>query len=126
MVENLSSRVLAIITLIWILGSAAVAPQTPAPGTGAESFAGGSLDEALRALQASGLKIFFTSNVVRPGMRVETEPTASDPRGRLDQLLAPHGLTSKVGPGDRLVGAANTRLPGRPRRRLGAAPRRHR
>ncbi len=89
----------------WLLGvattAAAQAPETA--GTVQPSFAGRPLDEALRALQAEGLKIFFTSNVVRPGMTVAAEPTAGDPRGRLDQLLAPHGLTSKVGPGDRLV-----------------------
>ncbi len=61
------------------------------------------LADALRELQAQGLKIFFTTNVVRPEMRVEAEPTTGDPRGRLNQLLAPHGLTSKVGPGERLV-----------------------
>ncbi len=66
-------------------------------------LAGQSLADALRELQARGVKIFFTSNVVRPRMWVRSEPTARDPRGLLNQLLAPHGLTSKVGPGDRWV-----------------------
>ena len=75
-----------------------------APDAGAgDRLAGRPLEDALRQLQAGGLKLFFTSNVVRPEMRVEAEPTAGDARGRLDQLLAPHGLTSEVGPGGRLV-----------------------
>ena len=90
---------------VWILGIAAATARAgePPADAGRPVLAGRPLEEALRALQSQGLKIFFTSNVVRPGMRVEAEPTASSPRGRLDQLLAPHGLTSKVGPGDRLV-----------------------
>ena len=68
-----------------------------------QPLAGQPLADALRELQARGLKIFFTSNVVRPRMWVRSEPTTRDPRGLLNQLLAPHGLTSKVGPGDRWV-----------------------
>ncbi len=87
------------LVLGWMLGSGGLFAGA---ATG-EIFAGRSLEQALRVLQADGLKIFFTSNVVRPEMRVEAEPTAGEPRARLDQLLAPHGLISKAGPGGRLV-----------------------
>ena len=125
-----STRALAVmLNMGWILAGGGLhaqsSPLTVAPDF-AESFAGRPLDEALRALQADGLKIFFTSNVVKPGMRVKSEPTASDPRGRLDQLLAPHGLTSKVGPGDRLVvvaaKAAVSSIHGSVRERLSETP----
>ncbi|MEM7354216.1 MAG: TonB-dependent receptor, partial [Acidobacteriota bacterium] len=67
------------------------------------SFRGLSLTEALEALGDLGLEIFFTSNLVRPEMRVVAAPTAKEPREILEQLLAPHGLTAEAGPGGRLV-----------------------
>jgi hypothetical protein len=66
-------------------------------------FAGKSLTEALQILQSGGLRIVFTSQVVRPEMRVESEPVATEPRAILDELLAPHGLTVRDGPGDTIV-----------------------
>jgi len=68
-----------------------------------DGFAGRPLVEALRELQSRGLAIFFTSNLVRPDMRVTEEPSAVEPRRILDQLLAPHGLGVEPGPGGRLV-----------------------
>ncbi len=60
---------------------------------------GQSLADALRSLQAEGLGIVFTSNIVSPDLRVRTEPRAGTPKGRLDELLAPHGLEARAGPG---------------------------
>jgi outer membrane receptor protein involved in Fe transport len=57
------------------------------------------LAEALADLQSEGLRIVFSSAVVRPTMVVETEPSSQDPRTILDQLLAPHGLRTEEGPG---------------------------
>ena len=61
-------------------------------------FQGRSLEEALRVLQRAGLPIVFTSEVVKPGMRVLLEPHSSVPRQQLDELLAPHGLKADAGP----------------------------
>lgn len=58
---------------------------------------GRTLEDALRELQSRGLPIVFTSQLVRPEMRVLAEPEASDPRRILDQLLAPHGLRAEEG-----------------------------
>ena len=63
------------------------------------AYKGKSLAEALRALQARGLQIVFTSATVREDMRVEVEPRARTPRQILDELLAPHGLRARDGPG---------------------------
>jgi outer membrane receptor protein involved in Fe transport len=87
---------LRILLLLACLGSgldllAAETPQRP-------RYAGRSLEQALLDLRAQGLRIIFTSNVVRPEMRVEREPVASEPRQVLDELLAPHGLTVQDGP----------------------------
>jgi hypothetical protein len=58
-----------------------------------------SLAAALQALQVRGLRIVFTSNIVTPDMRVRGEPRAAAPRDQLDEILAPHGLVAREGPG---------------------------
>lgn len=65
----------------------------------AEVYKGQRLAAALRALQAAGLRIVFTSATVTPDMRVRSEPRAAAPRRRLEDLLAPHGLKARDGPG---------------------------
>ena len=57
------------------------------------------LAEALQSLQARGLRIVFSSNIVTSDMRVRLEPRARTPRDQLDEILAPHGLVAREGPG---------------------------
>ena len=71
----------------------------PCPAEDELPFAGRTLEDALDTLKQRGLKLVYTSFVVRPDMRVRWEPKASEPREILDQLLAPHGLTAREGPG---------------------------
>jgi Ca-activated chloride channel family protein len=66
-------------------------------------FAGRTLVEALRELQAAGLQIIYSSDLVRPEMRVAAEPAGRSPREILDHLLAPHGLRVQPGPGGSLL-----------------------
>jgi outer membrane receptor protein involved in Fe transport len=68
--------------------------ETPAGA----SYVGMSLSEALLDLRSRGLKIIYTSEVVRPDMRVTVEPVATEPRQILDELLEPHGLMASDGP----------------------------
>ncbi len=82
---------------------ALVLAAAPLSATDGEAFRGQSLIEALRELNARGLKLVFTSSVVRPEMKVEVEPTATDDREVLEQLLLPHGLTTQEGPGETLI-----------------------
>lgn len=84
--------------LLVVLSAAPVLAQ-PA----AERLAGRRLDDALRALQAQGLRLVFSSELVTPAMRVESEPETSSPHARLLALLRPHGLTAKDGPGGILM-----------------------
>jgi hypothetical protein len=72
------------------------AAQATAQAAGRE--AGRSLADVLRDLQARGLKVVFSSEVVRPEMRVSREPGSTDPRQILDQVLEPHGLRAAAGP----------------------------
>lgn len=67
------------------------------------------LDEALVDLQQRGLKIIFSSQVVRPDMRVRTEPRITSLRRRLDEVLAPHGLIARDGPGGTVLVVKNPR-----------------
>ena len=74
--------------VLSLLLAVSVAAQ---PATSA-SLAGRPLADALAALQASGLKIIFSSQLVRPEMKVVSEPKEASPRRRLDEVLQPHGL----------------------------------
>ena len=68
-----------------------------------------SLSEALVDLQRRGLKIIFSSHVVRPDMRVRVEPRLTSLRRILDELLFPHGLIARHGPGGTVLVVKNPR-----------------
>jgi hypothetical protein len=57
-----------------------------------------SLEAAIEALEAEGLKVFFSSELVKPTMRVVARPGGRDAREWLRAILAPHGLTIVPGP----------------------------
>lgn len=61
-------------------------------------YVGRSLDEALSELQARGLRVIYSSDLVKPYMVVRTEPRGGSLHQTLDDLLAPHGLKAQVGP----------------------------
>src|SRR5688500_18137508 len=86
---------------------AAQGPSAAAPG-GAPAAAGPieagvPLADALRTMQARGLRLLFSSRLVRPEMRVASPPAEGDPRRVLDGLLAAHGLAVEEEPGGTLV-----------------------
>jgi outer membrane receptor protein involved in Fe transport len=68
-----------------------------------DRFAGRPLTEVLAELQAAGLSLVYSSALVRPEMVVAGEPSSSDPREALREILAPFGLSLAESPGDRLV-----------------------
>jgi len=71
--------------------------------TSPRPYAGMALIDALQRLQQRGLKIVFSTQILRPEMRVQVEPASSEPRRVLDELLAPHGLGIVERPGGVLV-----------------------
>jgi Carboxypeptidase regulatory-like domain len=80
--------------LALVLGAgSAFAQRSP------EQYQGRTLADALRMLQALGLRIVFTSTIVAPELTVRTEPRGTTPRQQLDELLAPHALKAQDGPG---------------------------
>jgi Ca-activated chloride channel family protein len=74
-------------------------PTSPAAQP-AGRYAGRSLADVLRDLQSRGLKVVFSSELVRPEMRVTSEPASTTPRKILDEVLEPHGLRAVAGPKD--------------------------
>lgn len=66
-------------------------------------YAGKPLADVLRDLERRGLNIVFSSELVKPDMRVATEPKATTPRKILEEVLAAHGLAVRAGPRDSLV-----------------------
>jgi TonB dependent receptor-like, beta-barrel/TonB-dependent Receptor Plug Domain len=85
------------VLLALLLAATAGAEQAPGP------YAGRLLEDVLRDLQSRGLRILFSSDLVKPTMRVQAEPRAMSPRLVLDEILRPHGLEAQPGPGGRLL-----------------------
>jgi hypothetical protein len=55
-------------------------------------YAGRPLADVLIELRTAGVNVVFSSELVRPEMRVQAEPRSEDPRRMLNELLKPHGL----------------------------------
>ena len=76
-----------------LVAVASLAAQEHAP-----RFQGLPLSAALARLQEGGLRVMFSSDLVRPTMVVAAEPRGAWPHEILAELLAPHGLRSVRGP----------------------------
>jgi outer membrane receptor protein involved in Fe transport len=61
------------------------------------------IENVLEEMRAGGVEILYSSDLVKPWMRVEREPRAIEPRARLTEILAPHGIAVADGPGDTLM-----------------------
>jgi Ca-activated chloride channel family protein len=81
-------------------GATALAPGVAQGGQTAGRYVGRPLADLLRDLQSLGLKVVFSSELVRPEMRVVSEPKSTSPREILDEVLAAHGLRAVAGPKD--------------------------
>jgi Ca-activated chloride channel family protein len=85
-----------------------VLPDAPSRGVKGSlvdgpKYTGRTLDDVLRELQAGGLNIVFSSEIVRPTLRVLAEPRSTQPRKILDEILSQHGLQVRSGPGGTLL-----------------------
>ena len=82
--------------------AAALAAAVPATAIGQDAtrYAGRRVDDVLRQLQGKGARIIFASNLVPPTLRVKVEPVTRSLREIAEEVLAPHGLALKDGPGD--------------------------
>jgi hypothetical protein len=69
----------------------------------AAPYRGLPVEAVLEELRARGLEFLYSSDLVKPWMRVEREPNARDPEALLAEILAPHGITLTRGPGETLM-----------------------
>jgi len=81
----------------------AYAASAAAQPAAAARYAGRPLVDVLQELQSQRLNIVFSSELVRPDMRVTTEPKSTTARKMLDELLRPHGLEARSGPNGSLL-----------------------
>ncbi len=88
----------------------AVSASPSAGQTSPDQYAGRRLAEALKILQTRGLRLVFSSEIVTPEMRVAVEPRATSARKVLDELLQPHDLSAREGPG-RVIQIVRTKRP---------------
>jgi hypothetical protein len=90
--------------LLWLLACFAGAAQA--------AHSDVPLSAALDELRAGGLQLLYSSDLVKPWMRVAVEPQAVEPRARLEEILAPHGIRVADGPAGTLILVRdNTRAP---------------
>ena len=61
------------------------------------------LQEAIELIEARGVTIIYSSNLVNPDMRVSELPRGLEPRAQLEQILHPHGLAVNAGPNGMLL-----------------------
>ena len=93
----------------WISGSATRAVRLTVlllsycPQLAVAGLADLSLEDAIGRLRADGLTIIYSSDLVKPWMRVREEPAAGDAQTILKQILAPYALAAAAGPGESLV-----------------------
>lgn len=108
-------------TPVAALVAAVVACLLPLAALAAE-YRGLTLPEAFARLQEAGLSILYSSDVVKPWMRVEEEPAATEPRAVLAEILRPHGIVVSEGPGGALVLVRRSRARAAPPLRPVEAP----
>jgi len=69
----------------------------------ADAFRGRPLGECLEILRERGLNVLYSTAAVDPAAIVTVEPVSDDPRGILDEILAPLGLEVREGAGGALL-----------------------
>jgi hypothetical protein len=69
----------------------------------AAEYRGMPIEAVLAQMREGGLPLLYSSDLVKPWMRVEREPRAIEPRALLAEILAPYGITVADGPDDSLL-----------------------
>jgi TonB dependent receptor/TonB-dependent Receptor Plug Domain len=104
----MQDRVLAVLVVAILVG----APSAAFGQADGKKYEGRAVADVLKELQATRLKIIFSSELVPPALRVVKEPRGDGAKDIALQILEPHGLTLQQGPGGTfLVVAAPRRKP---------------
>lgn len=64
---------------------------------------GAPLEDYIEALRDRGVRIIYSSDLVRTEYRVQAEPRSAEPEAALREVLAPYGLTVTAGPAGSLL-----------------------
>jgi outer membrane receptor protein involved in Fe transport len=80
--------------------SLALALHVAMAGAAHATTVGQSIEAAIGEFASSGLRIFYSSDLVLPSMMVTVKSASSDPVAQLNEILAPHGLTLRPGLND--------------------------
>jgi hypothetical protein len=91
-------RAMSGITLAPALATLLLGPALAAEAPLHVTFRDMSLPQALAVFERRGLSIIYSSDLVKPWMRVRTEPTTDEPQQALGELLEPFGLRLRVVP----------------------------
>src|SRR5262245_10182121 len=101
----------------------AVALALPIHAVQTRSYAGRPVADVLQEMQGPELRIIFSTDLVKPAMRVLAEPKSTGPKDIAREILEPHSLTVRPGPrGTLLVVALLRKDPPTSRRKPPAAP----
>ena len=100
----------SLLLLTWLIAS--LMGLGPLHADQRPAYRGRPLVEVLRELKEQGLRLIFSSAVVKPDLVVINEATATDPRAILDELLPPLGLRAEEGPGGSILILAASRATG--------------
>lgn len=98
MLSRFRRHALLHLTLLLLAGAPGPVQADAPPG-----YRGRPLVEVLDELRAGGLELIFSSAVVASDVIVSVEPTATDPRLVLEEILGPLGLEIGDGPGNSLL-----------------------
>lgn len=82
---------------IVLCGVPALASVSP------EDLDGQSIEKAIEAFEDAGLVVFYSSDLIKPWMRVAKLPASTDPVQMLNEILSPLGLTTRPGPEESLL-----------------------
>jgi len=69
----------------------------------AADYRGLPVETVLEDLRADGVQLLYSSDLVKPWMRVEDAPHATEPRAMLAEILAPYGIAVQDGPAGTLM-----------------------
>ena len=69
----------------------------------AADYRGAPLEDVLEDLRDGGLELLYSSDLIKPWMRIEREPLAIEPHALLAEIVAPYGITVADGPGETLM-----------------------
>ena len=107
---------------MMVLVVLAMALALPLHAAQARPYAGRPVADVLQELQTPEQRIIFSTDLVKPAMRVQAEPKSTDPKEIARAILEPHGLTVRPGPRGTLLVVALPRKPPPVSRRPPAAP----